>query len=138
MVKQQPHVACGEDRRQFGRRGLVWHAWIVTGSRQRIACCIRNVSTGGALLELVVPATLPPHFELQIEEHKLVIRCELRHRGEHGIGISFQDIEKGRELFELTGAQPPSAKATVVVPTAVPMRPRLSPQLVAEALRRPV
>ena len=138
MLKQKPHAASGADRRQFGRRSSVWHAWIVTGTRQRIACCVRNVSTGGALLELAVPATLPQQFELLIEERNLSIRCELRHRGEHGIGISFQDVEMGRHLYELTANQPARPAPQTAAPGAVaPMRPRLSPKLVAEALRRP-
>ena len=141
MLKQKSMTSEGADRRQFGRRSALWHAWIVTGNKQRLACCIRNVSTGGALLEMAVPATLPQKFDLLIEDRQLTIRCDLRHRGEHGIGISFVDAEQGRDLYELSAAEPERQAPRVVAnsntdPVAAPQRSRLSPELVAKALQR--
>ena len=140
MLKQKPAMAVGADRREFGRRSMVRHAWIVTGSRQRIACSILNVSAGGASLEFPVPTWLPVKFELTIEGTALTIRCDLRHRGEQGVGVSFVDVEKGRELFDLSAAQPGQtarAPATIDTDSVAPLRPRLSPDLIAKALRSP-
>ena len=136
MLNQRALAAQGADRRQFGRRSALWHAWIVTANKQRIACCIRNVSSGGALLELDVPATLPQKFDLLIEDRQLTIRCDLRHRGEHGIGISFVDADNGRDLFELSSAQPDRQAPRTDVAPIMPMRPRLSPDVIARALQR--
>ena len=141
MLNQKTLTSAGADRRQFGRRSAVWHAWIVTGPRQRIACCIRNVSSGGALLELVAPATLPQKFDLLIEDRQLTIRCDLKHRGEHGIGVSFADVERGRDLYALSSAQPerqaPRIAAKSDAPSAMPARPRLLPDVIAMALHQP-
>ena len=77
------------DRRVFGRRAIVRHAWITANQRPRLPCCIRNLSRGGALLELDVPSWLPYTFELAFEQPKIVIACEVAHRGKHGVGVAF-------------------------------------------------
>ena len=140
MLRQTPQAASGVERRQFGRRSTLFHAWIVTSNKQRVACRIRNVSTGGALLELAVAAVLPPKFDLLIEDRQLKIRCELRHRSELEVGISFSDIDKGRELYELSALQPQPKKPAEPKPetlSVAPARSRLSPDLIARALRQP-
>ena len=77
------------DRRTFGRRAIVRHAWIIAEQRPRLSCCIRNLSRGGALLELDVPSWLPYTFELVFEHPKLALSCEVAHRGRHGVGVAF-------------------------------------------------
>lgn len=89
------------ERRQFGRRTTVWHAWIVTSGAHRTACVVRNVSARGALLELDVPAWLPHEFILALEEPLISIACDVRHRGQHGLGISFRNPDDGQRLATL-------------------------------------
>ena len=94
------------ENRAFGRRSTVRHAWIAAGQRTRLSCCIRNLSVGGALLELDVPAWLPYNFELMIEDPKLVIACEVKHRGQHGVGVAFLSNLDGLTLLESCNTQP--------------------------------
>ena len=124
------------DRRVFGRRGTVWHAWILTSARQRLACCVRNVSHGGALLELDVPAWLPHTFELFIEERDLRIPCGLRHRGRHGVGVQFSDTDKARALLAICRAASDATPAQSAADAAPLPRPRLTPDMIMRALHR--
>lgn len=102
------------ENRAFGRRATVRHAWIVVGQRQRLSCCIRNLSVGGALLELAVPAWLPYNFDIEIEEPKMKVACEVRHRGLHGVGVAF--LSNARELMLLDEChdKPVPAPTTII------------------------
>ena len=102
------------ENRAFGRRATVRHAWIVVGQRQRLSCCIRNLSVGGALLELAVPAWLPYNFDIEIEEPKMKVTCEVRHRGLHGVGVAF--LSNARELMLLDECyeKPVPAPTTII------------------------
>ena len=124
------------EKRQFGRRSTLWHAWIVTNGKQRLPCCVRNVSDGGALLELEVPAWLPDKFILVIEERNLTIRCDLRHRGKHGVGIAYEDINDGRVLLEICKGQQTLRPIPVSADPTQLARPKLTPELISEALHR--
>ena len=79
------------DRREFGRRNSLLHGWLVIEGRPRIACLVRNVSEGGALLECPVPPEMPFHFELHIECKGFVATCEARHQSSTWIGVHFVD-----------------------------------------------
>lgn len=79
------------ERRNFGRRQTLWHAWIMVSGRQRFACAVRNISPGGALLECEVPPWLPVEFRLVVEPYDIDILCDLRHRGKHGVGVQFRE-----------------------------------------------
>lgn len=82
------------ERRQFGRRKTCLHAWISIEGRPRIACLVRNVSEGGALLECEVPKGLPFRFRLIIDCKGFEAWCEQRHGGETWIGVQFVRVEK--------------------------------------------
>jgi hypothetical protein len=94
------------ERRVFGRRSTLWHAWIVTSPRQRLACRVRNVSLGGALLELAVPLWLPNTFDLWVEDRQLIVDCEIKHRGTQGVGVGFRNLQQARQLFALSREAP--------------------------------
>ena len=102
----------GADRRQFGRRATVRHAWIIAGAQRRIACVIRNVSEGGALLELDGIASLPARFTLDIEGTGLIVACEARHRGQTSLGVLFLEPGAGARLLALGPGVQSSALAT--------------------------
>jgi hypothetical protein len=85
------------ERRQFGRRKTSLHGWIVPDGRPRIACVVRNVSEGGALLEFEVPRGLPYWFTLIIESKGFEARCEVRHQSERWMGVQFGRIAKIEE-----------------------------------------
>ncbi len=123
------------ERRQFGRRTTVWHAWIVTSGPRRTACVVRNLSVTGALLELEVPAWLPPIFTLAIEDRDISIACEVRHRGQHGVGVSFSDPEAGRRLSLLAGKPATGSRARRDDTSGAIGRPRLTPEMLRKTLQ---
>jgi hypothetical protein len=99
-------IAAGAERRVFGRRNTLWHAWIATCNKQRLSCIIRNVSAGGALLELDVPLWLPNRFDLSVDHCAVTVLCDIRHRDGDKLGVEFWDPRKGQVLFDLSQEQP--------------------------------
>lgn len=87
----------GPERRQFGRRETTLHGWIAVEGRPRIACVVKNVSEGGALLELPVPRGLPFHFNLVIDCKGFQALCEVRHQSETRMGVQFVRFDKVAE-----------------------------------------
>jgi hypothetical protein len=57
-----------------------------------MACVIRNLSDGGALLEFQREETLPYHFILTIEGTNDVRGCEVRHAYGQSTGVAFVDV----------------------------------------------
>ena len=133
MQGKPANSVSASDRRAFGRRTTVWHAWIISGS-QELPCHVLNVSPGGALLEIAPPDWLPHSFDLRIEDCSLVLPCELRHRGRHGVGVSFVDPEKGRALFVLANPEAANSGPTTANSAGCLPRPKLTPELLRGAL----
>lgn len=79
----------GPEQRQFGRRQTHMHAWISVPGRPKLPCIVRNISLGGALLELDRPSWLPFNFQLTIEAAKYVTWCEVRHHSASHVGVRF-------------------------------------------------
>jgi hypothetical protein len=79
----------GPEQRQFGRRQTYMHAWISVQGRPRLPCIVRNISLGGALLELDRPSWLPFNFQLTIDSVKHVTWCEVRHHSANQVGVRF-------------------------------------------------
>ena len=125
-----------QDRREFGKRRNVLHAWIVPSSLQRLPCCVRNVSHGGALLELPVPFWLPTEFDLWVDAADIRVQCDLRHRGKHGVGITFRDLVEAQDLLDYCNVQPISAPAHGTAVGGLPP-PRLTSALIRSILHRP-
>ena len=82
------------ERRQFGRRSTLLHGWLLVEGRPRIACIIRNVSEGGALVECPVPKVLPFRFQLVIDCKDFEATCEVRHKSETWMGVQFINFVK--------------------------------------------
>lgn len=80
---------CSGERRQFGRRLTCVHGVIRTRGRPDVTCTVRNISEGGALLQVSQPAWLPSRFQLFIEVSKSERECEIVHRGEITVGVRF-------------------------------------------------
>ena len=123
------------ERRSFGRRRAVWHAWIIPSTLQRLACCVRNVSDGGALLELPVPDWLPATFDLFVDGPNMQLACELTHRGKHGVGVAFRDALLAQELMDFCQVQPVADRKTGTTGGVAP--PRLTSALIRHMLQRP-
>lgn len=77
------------EKRQFGRRQTHIRGWIKVAGRPQVACIVRDLSDGGALLELYEESWLPFAFRLTSEDKQIDRHCEIRHqRGIH-IGVQF-------------------------------------------------
>ena len=85
------------ERRQFGRRKTCLHGWLAIEGRPKIACLVRNVSEGGALLECEVPKVLPFRFSLEIDCKGFQAVCEPRHQTQTWVGVRFVRVDKIEE-----------------------------------------
>jgi hypothetical protein len=98
----RPH----NEQRQFGRRRTLIHAIVVTSNGCRQSCIVRNVSSGGALLELSDPHKLPVHFKLIVGADRFEAECEIRHRTANGVGVLFKGVRIARGGRDTRGAAP--------------------------------
>lgn len=79
------------EKRQFGRRTVLWHAWIKVAGRDREACIVRNFSVTGALLEFASETPAADRFQLAIDHFNFTAECYVRHRSRTGVGVYFSD-----------------------------------------------
>lgn len=79
------------DQPQFGRRGSLWHAWVVMNGRRRLPCVVRTISKTGALLEFADLLPNTSQFRLVVEGHGLDLECNVRHVRSHSVGVYFSD-----------------------------------------------
>jgi hypothetical protein len=56
-----------------------------------ISCSVRNLSHGGACLEVVTSVGIPDHFDLTIPALGLNRPCHVAWRSERRIGVAFDD-----------------------------------------------
>ena len=98
-------IANGHEKRQFGRRTTSLHAWIIVPGRPKLPCIVRNISVGGALLELDLPSWLPYNFRLLIDTSNFASDCEIRHHGPRSVGVRFIEAAGLREQSGDPGAR---------------------------------
>jgi hypothetical protein len=97
----------GADRRQFGRRQTSLRAWISVPGRPRLPCLVRNISLGGAFLEINAPTWLPYVFHLTVESTGFDADCEVRHQSATSIGVRFiERVAAGASDGARNGALP--------------------------------
>ena len=77
------------ERRQFGRRQTRMHAFIVARGRPAVPCVVRDISAGGALLEVNHPSWLPSRFRVVIEPIQFEADCEVMRRTAEAVGVRF-------------------------------------------------
>lgn len=77
------------ERRQFGRRQESAHGWIVVEGRPRFPCMVRDISKGGARIDVDHPSWLPFRFRLIVESQRLDTDCEIRHQQKTSVGVMF-------------------------------------------------
>jgi hypothetical protein len=81
-----------EEKRQFGRRQTYLHGWVIIPGRPKIACTIRNMSAGGALLEFMDAECLPFSFILTLEGVSQTLGCEVLHAYGTRFGVGFVEV----------------------------------------------
>ena len=109
------------EQRQFGRRRTLIHAIIVTAKGGPQSCIVRNVSQGGALLEVRHPQKLPSHFVLVVAADRFEADCEIRHRTANAVGVQFSEIRIGRGGRDTRDAAPRLEGVTTADPVEARM-----------------
>lgn len=78
------------DERDYGRRRVLRGGTIAFSGRQvTLPCVVRDISDGGARLQLEHPLHVPDTFELIVELDGLEIACATMWRGARDIGVAF-------------------------------------------------
>lgn len=77
------------ERRQSRRRPTFLHCWIRLPGRAPVTCIVRNMSEGGALLEVPENTWLPSRFRLEIAAESFASDCEIRHQRDNSVGVCF-------------------------------------------------
>lgn len=54
-----------------------------------IECIIKDISEGGARLEIAVPEVVPDFFKLKINKSLVLPRCAVRWRSGNEVGVEF-------------------------------------------------
>lgn len=81
------------ERRDFGRRATVMHAWAYPKGRFGVPCTIRNVSATGALLEFSYGTPQADSFRLVVPILRQEWWCDVRHRRPKALGVYFDYMD---------------------------------------------
>ena len=81
----------GRPERRSARRArtLKGGRIIINGGYSGLGCTVRNITEGGAMLQLGETIGVPTRFELEIEPSQPRRQCTVRWRTETHIGVSF-------------------------------------------------
>jgi len=79
------------DNRKSQRHKVFKSATIEFNRAGGISCIVRNISDGGACLEVASPFGIPPDFDLHIAGNREGQRCHAIWRTEKRIGVAFVD-----------------------------------------------
>ena len=71
------------------QRHRVFKGGTITFENSGIACTVRNMSEGGAAIDLDTTITLPQSFTLLIERDNFVRDCRTVWRSDRRIGLAF-------------------------------------------------
>jgi hypothetical protein len=80
------------ERRRFERRETNFAATVIFAGKPPLACTIRNMSDGGALVVFESPVAVPYSFILHIEGVGKPFGCEVRHHFGARVGVEFVDL----------------------------------------------
>ena len=75
--------------KRAARRHRVLKGATISFNGNGYPCTVRNLSSGGAAIELDERADLPPSFMLTIESDRLIRRCHQVWSNERRIGVAF-------------------------------------------------
>lgn len=75
--------------KRAAQRHRVFKGATIAFANSGIACTVRNVSEGGAAVDLDVPVTLPQSFTLSIARDHFVRNCRAVWRRDRRVGLAF-------------------------------------------------
>jgi len=79
------------EQRQRPRRRTLKAGQIIFNHRSSvISCTVRNLSDGGACLEIGSSIGIPESFDLIVDADGLSRSCDVAWRSEHRIGVAFR------------------------------------------------
>jgi hypothetical protein len=79
-----------QERRRYHRTPVQKPAKIIfRANHSLIDCVVRDVSVGGACLELTNPSTIPDEFDLTFDAARTLRACRVAWRSEYRIGVAF-------------------------------------------------
>jgi hypothetical protein len=78
-----------EERRTLPRKRVYKAGTIAFGVAAGINCILKNVSEGGACLEVESPIGIPEDFTLVIDSEHISKPCHIAWRKAHRIGVRF-------------------------------------------------
>jgi hypothetical protein len=78
------------EKRRSPRRRVLKAGTIVSPHIARTDCTVRNLSDGGACLEVAAAAAIPDHFDLFMTTDRSAHACRVAWRSEARIGVEFQ------------------------------------------------
>ena len=113
----------GSERREFGRRPCAVRGMATVSGHAPIACTLRDVSEGGALISFT--ETPPPGrcVRITIDGSQFQAVCEVRHTRGLDMGVRFTRRSDGDTICRLIQAsvmtRPVSAAACPIVPVAI-------------------
>jgi hypothetical protein len=81
-----PRFGSAEDRREERRRVLLQGKILI--GREMVWCAVRDLSNGGARLEVGEDVALPAEFDLVIGRREEIVRARLRWREGSFAGVS--------------------------------------------------
>ena len=82
-----------EKRREVRKRTFLKGRILFNKGAASMDCLVRDLSEGGARLELSATSTLPDVFDLYIPQREETLRAGLRWRRENAVGVFFVDRE---------------------------------------------
>ena len=71
------------------QRHRVFKGGTIAFENSGVACTVRNMSDGGAAIDLDTPATIPQSFTLSIARDDFVRNCRTVWRSDRRIGLTF-------------------------------------------------
>ena len=84
----------GENRREHRRRVLKCARIIFNGGYSVFDCRVRNISEGGAMLEMPSLVGIPAHFEIALESTGARRPCTVVWRTNTLMGVAFDDTNR--------------------------------------------
>jgi hypothetical protein len=75
--------------KRAARRYRVLKGATISFNGNGIPCTVRNLSSGGAAIDLAERAELPPSFTLMIESDQFIRRCRPVWSNERRVGVAF-------------------------------------------------
>jgi hypothetical protein len=75
--------------RRSNTRRRVFKGAVITFGGKGVDCTVRNMSDGGAALDIANAATIPPTFRLAIKTDDFIARCRVIWNNGQRVGIAF-------------------------------------------------